>query len=576
MATVQVPGVGNVTFADDMPQSEVLKAIQDFQSANTPPATEGGAATGVYPQMTGRRSQQDPERAKNIPQALLEAGAAGVGSIPAAIMQIMGSDAGNQMVNKVKQHASDISYPAVSELGSATGQMVGLGAPVAGTMKLASKIPFAGSSALVKGGFGGLTAGMLTPTKDTENYGQFVEEKMKQLPEATMSGSILNKLTQMTMNPKVSADVKRLMDLGMTKFTPGQLLSDVNVLGVPVGKGIQTAEKSATSVPFLGDIIGNGLRTSFKDFNKAMANKALEPLGIKVPKNIAEGEATNTFIQQQIDDAYTLARNNAMFKSNAIDNHGRDVAKRLEDLADQIKPVAGSLAREFNSKIKSDLLEPLRGPFKIVSGDTFRQLEEQLGALATDGYAKNATLGGAYEKMLKALRQELANQNPNVADYLKKTHEVFKNSKVISTASGRRPNIEGIFNPEQFSSAVKASAGAKQTSQGMGRFMDEAKAATNVLGNSVPNSGTAGRAMIGAGLLGGATVAPMIGPLAAKSLVAGAAYSPLGMKVLTNMATKRPEIVKRLQPAVSAGLTGLGGSQGAMDASPQPELDLPQ
>jgi hypothetical protein len=234
------------------------------------------------------------------------------------------------------------------------------------------------------------------------------------------------------------------------------------------------------------------------------------------------------------------------------------------------------LAKEFNSKIKSDLLEPLRGPFKIVSGDTFRQLEEQLGALATDGYAKNATLGGAYEKMLKALRQELANQNPNVADYLKKTHEVFKNSKVISTASGRRPNIEGIFNPEQFSSAVKASAGAKQTSQGMGRFMDEAKAATNVLGNSVPNSGTAGRAMWGAGLLGGATAMPMIGPLAAKSLVAGAAYSPLGMRVLTNMATKRPEIMKKLQPVVSAGLTGLGGSQGAMAASPQPELDMPQ
>jgi hypothetical protein len=106
--------------------------------------------------------------------------------------------------------------------------------------------------------------------------------------------------------------------------------------------------------------------------------------------------------------------------------------------------------------------------------------------------------------------------------------------------------------------------------------MDEAKAATNVLGNSVPNSGTAGRAMVGAGLLGGATAMPMLGPLAAKSLVAGAAYSPLGMRVLTNMATKRPEMMKKLQPAVSAGLTGLGGSQGAMAASPQPELDMPQ
>ena len=179
MATVQVPGVGTVTFADDTPQSEVMSAIQKYQAENqpTPSTLGGGAATGVYPQMTGRRSQQDPERAKNIPQALLEAGAAGVGSIPAAIMQIMGSDAGNQMVNKVKQHASDISYPAVSELGSGIGQAAGVALPVGKAMQLASKIPAIGASELVRGGIGGLTAGMLTPTKDTNNYSDFVGEK---------------------------------------------------------------------------------------------------------------------------------------------------------------------------------------------------------------------------------------------------------------------------------------------------------------------------------------------------------------------------------------------------------------
>jgi hypothetical protein len=180
--------------------------------------------------------------------------------------------------------------------------------------------------------------------------------------------------------------------------------------------------------------------------------------------------------------------------------------------------------------------------------------------------------------MLAGLRKELALQNPHVAQHLSNTHEVFKNANILTNASGRRANIEGIFNPEQFSSAVKASAGNKSTASGMGRFMDEANAATNVLGNSVPNSGTAGRAMVGAGLLGGASVAPLVGPLAAKGLLAGAAYSPLGMKVLTNMATKRPQMMKNMQPAVSAGLSSLAGTQGAASQSPQPDIDaeLPQ
>jgi hypothetical protein len=577
MATVQVPNLGTVTFADDMPQSEVLKAIQGYQAANTPTTTEGGAATGVFPQMTGRRQVQDTERSKNIPQALVEAGAAGIGSIPAAIMQMFGSDVGNKMVNAVKQHASDISYPAVAELGSGVGQAAGAAFPVAKTMQMASKIPALGASELVRGGLGGLTAAMLTPTKNTENYSEFLTEKGKQLPAATLSGAITNKMTQMLMNPKVSPEIQKLMDLGMTKFTPGQLLSDVSFAGVPVGKGLQVAEKSATSVPLLGDIVGSGLRTSFKDFNKAMANKALEPLGIKVPANVKEGEETNQFIQTAIDNAYNAARNGAMFRSNFIDTTGRDVAGRLNALADQVRPVTGSNAKQFDRTVQQDVIDPItKGAFKLVSGDTFRQLEENLGQLAFE--TKNTALSNAYRKMLEGLRQELALQNPGVAKHLANTHEVFKNANILQNASGRRANVEGIFSPEQFSSAVKGSAGAKATASGMGRFQDEAAAATNVLGNSVPNSGTAGRAMVGAGILGGVSAAPFVGPLALKSLVASGAYSPLGMKVLTNMATKRPAMMRQAQPAVSAGLTSLGGSQGAAFGSPQPDVDadLPQ
>jgi hypothetical protein len=566
--TIHVEGVGDVDFPDNFSDKQITHAIETdilpnaHKTASPVETTGGGAATGVFPQMTGRRALQDTERSSNIPMAVGESALAGAASIPAALAEYIGYRKPAQMVQEAKQHAADISYPAVSSLGSMIGEGATVG-PVAGkAFQLAGKIPALGGSTLFKSGAGGLTAGALTPT---EGKGEFSEEKPMQLASSTAMGAGLGKVGQMLMNPHVSDDVKRLIDLGMTKFTPGQLMSQTPIMG----DFLREAEKKATSVPLLGDIIGGGLRTSFKDFNKVMANKALEPLGITVPSNVKEGSETNQFINQAISDAYEYVRNNSIFRTNFIDTHGRDVAQRLEDQMNYHAPNVTSDKKQFTKDIKNDIIDLIRSS-KILGGDTFREMEEKLGQLTTEGYAKNSTLGKSYENMLHSLRNELALQNPSMASFLKNTHEVFKNQKVIEDASSRRGNADALYSPQQFGSAVQAKAGKGQTSQGMGRFVDEANSATNVLGNTVPDSGTAGRSMIGAALLGGGSMLPLVGPLAIKGLMASGAYSPVGMKMLTNLATKRPEVFQKASPYVSGGLSALGGVQGAQpDIEPQ-------
>jgi hypothetical protein len=547
-----------------MPDGTVIKNVPDnysqedllaqySQMKGTEP--EAKASTGVFPQMTGRRQLQDTERSANIPQALLESVSAGMLKMPAAVGQFFGSDALSKIANAVQAHAGEISYPAVAELGGLGGEMLGTAVPVAKGIQMAGKIPNAlGKSELFKGAVGAGMAGALTPTAPTENYGDFATQKAKQVALSTAIGAPVAKASQMLLNPKISPDLQKLMDLGMERFTPGQLAS-----GLPfVGNALREGEKKATSVPLVGDIIGSGLRTSFKDFNKAMANKALEPLGITVPKGVKEGAETNQWINKEVGDAYDNVVNNSIFRRDVIDPSGRNVAQRLEAEANKLKPFVPSYGEEFTKAITKDIINPINNS-KIMGGDAYRALEKRLGDLTTKAYAESSDLGIAYEKMLESLRHELALQNPAVSKHLLNTHEVFKNMKVIEEASSRRANDLGVYTPEQFSSAVKAKAGKEQTAMGMGRFVDEAQSAKNVLGSTVPDSGTAGRTMMASLLTGGLGAIGGV-PLLVKGAVAGGAYSPLGMKVMTNLATKRPQMMRSAQPAVSGGLSSLTGT----------------
>ena len=102
------------------------------------------------------------------------------------------------------------------------------------------------------------------------------------------------------MNPKVSEKMQMLKDMGMKYFTPGQLASQIPL----VGKALREGEAKSSSIPFVGSIIEKGITTAAEDMNKAMANKVLANMGEKIPKDMKAGDEMINYMNQKIADAY--------------------------------------------------------------------------------------------------------------------------------------------------------------------------------------------------------------------------------------------------------------------------------
>ena len=575
--TVHVEGVGPVDFPDNFSDKQITHAIETdilpnaHKTATPVETTGGGAATGVYPQMTGRRSQQDPEQAKNFPLAFGESALGGLLSAPAAIAQFAGIQSPAKLIEELKKHASDISYPAVSSIGSLAGESAMVGPLAMKAYQMAGKIPnVLGKSELFKSGVGGLTSGLLTPTKPTDNYGEFVEEKIPSTLASTAVGSVLGKGAQMLMNPKVSSEMQKLIDMGIKEFTPGQLAGQIPF----IGNALQNTERLATSMPLSGMFIRNELENVNKSMNKAVANEALKHIGEQLPKDVKAGTEMMSFLNNKVRTSYDNIANKIDFVPKP------DTLANLASV--QVKATSGLTPAkkiEFAEIVKSNFYEPLLDKYKL-SGQQFRDAESDLGTIAKDLMsgrdAQDRRLGRAIRQFQEGLRGELANVNPAHAKELQNIHEFYKKYLRIED-SARKLGAEGsVFTPSQFASSTHKMGTNAQQATRTGLMEPQAENIKNVLGPTLPDSFTAQRLMAGQGLgklMGGSAVEGLghsIAGLGMPLAVTGAIYNPLTRKVLSNLATaNRPQIVKSTQPYVSSGLSALGGMNQA-----QPELPL--
>jgi hypothetical protein len=573
---ITIQGVGDVEFPDNMTQDQIAHAIETelLPSLSKGTTTEGGASTGVFPQATAKRSQQDPERAKEIPRAFAESALAGLMSAPAALAQFANIQTPADIVQRLKQHASDISYPAVSTAGSLVGEGSTVGPLAMKAYQLAGKIPnVLGKSELLKSGVGGLTAGLLTPTKPTDTYGEFLEEKVPATLASTAMGSVLGKGSQMLMNPKITPEMQKLIDMGIKDFTPGQLAGQIPF----IGKALQNTEKLATSMPISGMLIRNELESVNKSMNKAVANEALKHIGEQLPKDVKAGTEMMSFLNNKVNNSYTNIANKIDFtpKPNTLSNLASVEVNALRGLHPDKK-------EEFASIIKDNFYTPLlQGNYKL-TGQQFRDAESDLGTIAKDlmsgSDAQNRRLGKAVRAFQEGLRDELANVNPAHAKELKGIHEFFKRYLRIED-SARKLGAEGsVFTPSQFASSTHKMGTNAQQATRTGLMEPQAENIKNVLGPTLPDSFTAQRLMTGQGmgkLVGGTAVEGLSNTVAGLGMplaLTGSMYNPVSRKLLSNVVTSpRPQWAKSAQPYASSGLSALGGMNQA-----QPQLDIPE
>jgi len=549
-------------------------AAEHYASMSKFPAQEKKAGNAmyqpdaVYDPETGLPMGSGP--GAQIGSTLLS-GATGVLKPIAGAAQFAGVNAPAKALNTVSEATKQIAGPA-ADVADIVGQVA---SPIPGKLfglagKAAPKVAQAvGKSPVAQGALMGAGQAALTPTSgDEQSYMDMLKQKGEDALLGAGLGAGLSKAGQMVFNPKTSQYMKELKDMGMQYFTPGQLMSDLPL----VGPSLQKLESSLTSVPFAGQAIASGLNKVNEQFNKAIGDRVLAPMGEKIPKDIEAGPELIKYVNDKISNAYDtitpkLSLQNIKFSDTSAPGGTSSTVKlftdKLKDVTSGMPSTKGydmaSMVRDEFDKYILDPLSNLAQNGKM-TGEEFRRAEKGLGNAAAS-YMRNPQffeVGQALREMQSVLRDQLAKQNPALADELKGIHLAFRRHLPMEQAAAYLGAENRVFSPSQLQSGVKATTRGKGAfAQGQGQLYDEAQAGLNVLGAKPPDSGTAGRlasiaAVASAPLHYKATVPAY---LAAQSF-----YNPTAMRAMTKLATERPDVMRRMAPAVQGGLGQMGGA----------------
>lgn len=407
---------------------------------------------------------------------------------------------------------------------------------------------------LTGAGVGGASAGLTPVTNETPDT--FWKDKGKQVATGAAFGAaaepVMGALSRVA-SPRASTnpELQLLMNEGVQP-TIGQTLG-----GMP-----NRLEQLATSVPIMGDAISAARRRAQGQFENAAINRSQAPINQRVEG--AGFDAVNE-AHQNVSRAYDDAK--AMLGGLVPDQQfGQDVAQ-LRQLAQGLTP---PFRRKFEKQL-NDLVQSRRGQQTGgMTAETFKRIDSDLGTeAATYQGAKTAAAkeyGDSIAQLQDTLTQAARRSNPQAADAFARADEAFANLVRVEAASRKGINDSGRFTPGQLNQAMSEtdrSARKNQSARGESLMQDLSNAGQSVLGNRVPDSGTAGRLGLGALALG--TGALHLGVPAA--LVGGAvAYTPALQSAMRAAATRRPQSAQRVAGALTraaprlmpaAGLTGL-------------------
>lgn len=357
----------------------------------------------------------------------------------------------------------------------------------------------------------------------------------------------------------VSPHVRTLADEGVL-MTPGQI----------VGGPLQRAEDALTSVPITGDFIRNAQRRGHETFNTAATNRALEPVGEKVPPGTKPGRESVAFAQDRLGQLYddllgnmkgSLDGPNGPPPPNALPPPGGAAAPAAVTLRQEVENLrqmmnAGNIPADLKRQFSDILDREIIGRFSpnggLAPGVTLKEIESQLGNLSStfarsDNYDVRRLAGGV-EESKAALRRMLERENPQHAGDLQNVNEGYANFKRVQDAAGRVSSTDGIFTPHALQAAVRAGDRSKDKSKftrGDALMQDLSEAGKSVMTKTVPDSGTPLRHLA-------THPGDLADPRTWLTLVTAPAYSEIGQKVSQKILTspERPAIKQAANTAV--------------------------
>lgn len=472
--------------------------------------------------------------------------AAGLGGVSAL--------AGDQM------QAANALNPNAALIGQIGGAVTGTGLMgAAGRRTLAQRFP-----ALMGGGGKGqfarnLGTDLAYGTTYGVNTGMSAEDAALSSGGGSVGGQVLGKtIGKAFSGADVGAAQQYLRDRGIP-LTVGQTL----------GGPVKAIEDAASSVPFVGDMIGRRYDDSLRAMNRAALEDAGQSIGFN-PNRVGRagvedlmGDA-NTGAQGAVGRAYDNAT--AGFSANLDVPYGQDIAN-IQALADKLPPDAiPSL-----NKIGENYVQPILDSGQM-TGDVFQNTQRALkmkrgkppvGAQGFEDEWRNAISGISDANRDFVIRQG----GQDVATGLANADRSYRLGKIVQDAAQRADGNDYVFTASQLQDAIKSS---NRKFPGETPLIQLADNAQQVLPSRLPDSGTGRRVMQGAlgGLaLGGLGIgetyatgdADSTSKLAAALALLSAGGTRSGQAALNSLLTKRPETLDKIGQLFSRK-SGLFGS----------------
>lgn len=480
----------------------------------------------------------NPVKDMSGPQRVAAGAGKMVSDMGLAMRQAMpGSSVDRAAVDEVKRRDA----PLMGTPGGMLGY--GLGAVAAGVPVMLAP----GANTVMGATMYGGGLGAMSPVGTGDSVSQNIATGMAGGGVTAAGGKMLKTALQ----PSPPKGAQSLIDAGIT-LTPGMRL----------GEGFKRFEDAMTSIPGTGDAIKNAQRRSFSDFNAAVGNRALAPINAKLPPGI-EGRAAVEYVEKALGNAYDGALRG--IKTVKADGAFVNELSSLRKMV-QSGPMPDGVKQQFDAVLASQIQGKLQGQ-SAMTAQTFKEIESEIGRLASrygaDASVDKQLLGDALQETQAAMRRWLERAaGPQYAADVKAANAGWAEFKRMQRASTFLGAEDGIFSPQNYMNAVKTLDRSKDKARfarGDALGQEFGADAVRIMGQKVPDSGTAMRSIVNQSPVSNALMATATSPIAAT--YASPRIQNLLLMAMTGkrpaLATKAAAELEAAMPALNAlGITG--------------------
>jgi len=345
-------------------------------------------------------------------------------------------------------------------------------------------------------------------------------------------GAAAPSVVKRVLKPNTDEDIKILREAGV-RLTPAQT----------IGGRVDQTEEALSKLLFGGGDMAIRSRTrAFNDFNTAYLNQAGKFIGFQLPKDL-KPHARMKAIGEAFDNQYDTIRAQM---SVAPDQELLDDIAMLETQIDDGVTFSPENAARLKKLLDDQLKRRTTNP---IGGDEYKDLQSLLKKRrASFSRSGNQEMADGVENMQAILDNAARRRSPTeVVEALDSTDRGFAMLAQAQEAARMAGNKPGEFSPAQILGRQRAADTRNRSRsfvEGDMQGQRLAEAASNILGNKLPSSGTTERAAA-AGLTGTGTY---FNPLAlVPNAILGLANAPVVRDVLPAVfAGRRPARVEAL------------------------------